>query len=91
MMNDRRMPGPEMMSLQTPNLNLTLDKTDPMVCTSCKGEVFVEGVMFRRISKILAGTDKDAILPINVFYCSKCNTILDELLPNELRKPKLSV
>jgi hypothetical protein len=47
--------------------------------------------MFRKVSKILAGTDKDALVPINIPYCVNCMTALDELLPPELKQPKFSL
>jgi len=46
---------------QTPNVNFGLKDTQPVQCTDCKGEVFQNGVIFRKVSKILAGTDKDAL------------------------------
>jgi hypothetical protein len=47
--------------------------------------------MFRKVSKILAGTDKDALVPINIPYCVNCLEPLDELLPPELKKVKFSL
>jgi len=40
---------------QTPNVNFGLKDTQPVQCTDCKGEVFQNGVIFRKVSKILAG------------------------------------
>ena len=76
---------------QTPNVNFGLKDTQPVQCTDCKGEVFQNGVIFRKVSKILAGTDKDALVPINIPYCVNCLEPLDELLPTELKQPKFSL
>jgi hypothetical protein len=76
---------------QTPTLNFGLKDTKPVQCTDCKGEVFQNGVLFRKVSKILAGTDKDALVPITIPYCVNCMAPLDELLPPELKQPKFSL
>jgi hypothetical protein len=76
---------------QAPNVNFGLKDTQSVQCTECKGEVFQNGVIFRKVSKILAGTDKDALVPINIPYCVNCLEPLDDLLPSELRKQKFTL
>lgn len=70
---------------QTPTLNFGLKDTTQVTCNSCKGSVFQHGVMFRRVSKLIAGTDKDALVPINIPYCVNCNEPVEDLLPSELK------
>lgn len=70
---------------QTPNLNFSLKDTTDVKCESCDNNVFQNGIIFRKVSKIIAGTDKDALVPINIPYCTKCGTLLNELLPNDLK------
>jgi len=70
---------------QTPTLNFGLQDTTAVKCSDCNGSVFQNGVIFRRVSKIVAGTDKDALVPINVPYCINCEAPLQDLLPAELR------
>jgi uncharacterized Zn finger protein len=74
------------MQQQQPKLNISLDKTQPMVCEKCENEVFVEGVMLRKASKFLTGTTQDAVVPIPVFTCSKCGHVNNDFLPKELQK-----
>ena len=50
------------------------------------GSIFKSGVILRRISKFVAGTDNDAIMPIPVFYDPNTNKILGEGVPVELRE-----
>lgn len=76
---------------QSPNVNFGLKDTQSVQCTECKGEVFQNGVIFRKVSKILAGTDKDALVPINIPDRVNCLKPLDDLLPSELRKQKFSL
>lgn len=76
---------------QTPTLNFGLKDTTPVECPECKCVVFQNGVIFRKISKILAGTDKDALVPITIPYCVNCQEPLSELLPSELKAPNISI
>jgi uncharacterized Zn finger protein len=69
------------MKNKQPQLNITLDKTTPIVCEECQNEVFQEGVMLRKASKFLTGTAQDALIPIPVFSCSKCGHVNKEFLP----------
>jgi len=68
-------------------LNLSLDKTQPLLCENCGGNVFQEGVVLRKASKFLTGTEKDGIIPIPTFYCVKCGHVNNEFIPEELRTP----
>ncbi len=49
------------------------------------GSIFKSGVILRKISTFVAGTDNDAIMPIPVFYDPSTNKILGEGIPVELR------
>jgi hypothetical protein len=37
--------------------------------------------MLRKASKFLTGTAQDALIPIPVFYCSKCQHINSDMMP----------
>ena len=70
---------------QNPNVNVDIKSTTPI--TSPEGHhVFAEGVILRKVSKFIAGTSEDAIMPIPVFYDVKTGKILVEMLPKELRE-----
>lgn len=69
-----------------PKLNISLDKTTPIVCDECTNTIFQEGTLLRKASKILIGSHQDALVPIPVFVCSKCGNVNEEFLPAELRK-----
>lgn len=70
---------------QRPSLNFNLSDTQPMHCENCNHGIFQQGIIFRKVSKLIAGTDKDALVPINVPYCVKCKTPVSELLPPDIR------
>jgi hypothetical protein len=69
-----------------PKLNVSLDKTVPMVCEECEGQVFTEGVILRKVSRFLTGQPQDGLIPIPVFICNKCQHVNEEFLPKELQK-----
>jgi len=48
--------------------------------------VFTEGVILKKLSKFVAGTSDDAIVPIPCFYDIKTGKVLIELLPKELQQ-----
>jgi len=77
------MQQPEM---QQPNLNWS--QGADMLCSNCNHQYFNEVMMIKKFSKILTGMDDDKVIPISVLKCEKCGTIMEELLPPELRKNK---
>jgi hypothetical protein len=50
------------------------------------GSIFQQGVILRKVSKFVAGTDEDALMPIPVFYDPETNKILTDSVPKDLRE-----
>ena len=71
--------------MEQPQLNIDLKNTTGMQ-NSEGGSVFQQGLILRKISKFIAGTPEDAILPIPVFYDPHTFKIFGEALPKELRE-----
>lgn len=69
------------MAQQAMNLNISLDKTTPIVCDECGCESFIQVTFLRKVSKFIAGTDHDALIPIPSFACSKCGHVNEEFQP----------
>jgi len=66
------------------NINVDIKASTPI--TSPEGNhIFAEGVILRKISKFVAGTAEDAIVPIPVMYDVKTGKVLVELLPKDIR------
>ena len=49
------------------------------------GKVWAQGFIIRKVSKFVAGTPEDALMPIPVFYNPETGEVLQETLPKELR------
>ena len=48
-------------------------------------KIFQQGVLIRSVSKFVAGTDEDAVMPIPVFFCPVTKKIVGLTLPPEIR------
>tara|TARA_Y100000361_G_scaffold61646_1_gene54084 strand:+ start:3594 stop:3845 length:252 start_codon:yes stop_codon:yes gene_type:complete len=75
----------EQPNAQPRGLNVDLKSTEGLK-NSEGGSIFKSGVILRKISKFVAGTENDAIMPIPVFYDPSTNKILGEGIPVELRE-----
>jgi hypothetical protein len=71
--------------MEQPQLNIDLKNTTG-IPNSEGGSVFQQGLILRKISKFIAGTPEDAIIPIPVFYDPHTFKIFAEALPKELRE-----
>jgi len=70
-------------SAQMPPIDL---KNTTEVKNSDGGSVFVQGVILRKVSKFITGTDEDALLPIPVFFDPVTKKILKDSVPKDLRE-----
>ena len=71
--------------MEQPQLNIDLKNTTG-IQNSEGGSVFQQGLILRKISKFIASTPEDAIIPIPVFYDPHTFKIFAEALPKELRE-----
>lgn len=67
------------------NVNIDIKATQPITNEDNK-QLFQEGVLLRKVSKFVAGTPEDAIVPVPCFYEPTTGKILIEMLPKELRE-----
>jgi hypothetical protein len=71
------------MENQKQQLNVNLSEVPYLECEECKGTLFEEKMMIKKVSRFMTGSDQDSIVPIPVISCSKCGNI------NEMFKPKV--
>ena len=73
------------MSQEQLKMNVDIKQSTPM--SSAEGnQIFQEAVVLRKLSKFLAGTSEDAVIPIPVFIDVKTGKILIDMLPKELKE-----
>ena len=65
-------------------LNFSLSDARDMNC-ECGNGIFMPGMRFKKISRLLTGEAKDSVLPIQLYLCTACGIPLQELLPEELK------
>lgn len=65
-------------------LNIPLDKSTPLVCEECQNETFRQVFFLRTVSKFIAGTDQDGLIPIPSFACTNCGHVNNEFQPKNL-------
>ena len=66
-------------------MNFSLNDARDINC-ECGCGVFMTGMKFKKVSRLITGGAKDSIIPIEVFLCTQCGKTLQELLPEELRE-----
>ena len=69
--------------VQQPQIDL---KNTSEVKNSEGGSIFQQGVILRKVSRFVTGTDDDAVLPIPVFYDPETKKILTDSVPKDLRE-----
>lgn len=52
-----------------------LKNATEMICENCKNDTFIEVLKIRKLSKLYTGQQKDTLIPIPMFACSKCGHI----------------
>lgn len=70
---------------QNQQIQVNPKDSSPLVCENCGYDVFLPANKFRKVSKILTGAPQDILLPVEVFVCSGCGEINQELLPEQLK------
>lgn len=62
------------------NVNVDINKTTPLICDNpeCENDMFMAAMKFRKVSKLLAGTSTDQIIPVQTFMCTACGNINKE-------------
>ena len=63
---------------------IDLGKSNPVICSHCGYDVFIDGSKFRKISKLITGTPQDVVVPIEVLLCGNCGEICQELFSPQL-------
>jgi len=73
---------------QKQDQNITINAADlkDVVCSECKGKIFRQASMFKRLSALVSPTGKEQIVPIPVFRCDDCGNINEEFLPKSEKK-----
>ena len=62
-------------------LDIGIDKSTAVKCPKCNGTTFNMVYLLRELSKILTGGPRALTIPIPIWKCDNCNTLLNRDLP----------
>jgi hypothetical protein len=67
---------------QRPNqMNVDITNLQDVSCEECGNNTFEQVYIVKKISKIVSPNGEEGLAPVEVFECSECGTIPDELNP----------
>jgi len=69
--------------MQEPQIDFS--KSTGLLC-QCGNASFKEVFLFRKFSKFIINSANDALMPLPIYKCDKCETILEEAVPPQLRE-----
>jgi hypothetical protein len=80
-----------MPEIQNPNgpqgAQMNIDLKDTTAIATPDGvQVFQQGVILRKVSKFVAGTNEDAVMPIPVFFEPATGKLVESTIPLDLRE-----
>lgn len=66
---------------------------ETLQCKSCGSKIFRQSLVFKKVSKLMAASPTDRIVPIPVLVCDSvvCGSVLTELLEEPLKSELESV
>ena len=76
------------MNREHPGLNVDFSQTKAEVCEACGNDTFIQVYKMRKLSALLSPTGTEAMIPVQVFACAKCNHINPGFLPKEKKEDK---
>jgi hypothetical protein len=68
---------------ELPKIDIDLKNTTP-IYSADGNAVFQEGLILRKVSRLLTGAPKDSLMPIQIFYDVKTGKVLKDTLPKDL-------
>jgi hypothetical protein len=72
-----------------PPIKFSMSDAKDILC-KCGCDMFMPVFKWKKISRLLTGAAKDSQFPIEVFVCIKCGEVLEEVLPNEMKKSTIN-
>lgn len=74
---------------------VSINQTTEISCVECSGTFFNMVHCLRKVSRVITMTAEDQIIPIPVFVCNECGTVVNESMPELFKqqepKPKAKI
>ena len=71
------------MNNEQPQMNIDFSQTTAEICEKCENDTFHHVYQMRKLSALLSPTGEEAMIPIQVYACTKCGHINKGFLPKE--------
>lgn len=65
-------------------IRVNLEDVENISCDECENNYFIAAVMIKRISPLVSPTGQEALVPIQLFQCSKCGHVNESFLPENM-------
>jgi len=62
------------------NFNIDLNNVNNVTCDMCDSVTFTPVFIIKHVSALMSPNGKEALVPIQVFKCSKCDHINEKFL-----------
>lgn len=72
------------LGVDMPPVRIKLSDTTEVICDKCGCNIFTSGLLLRKVSKFLTGSDRDNMAPMEVLYCVRCQNINKDMMPSML-------
>ena len=66
-----------------PNMQVkvALKDTQDVSCEKCGHKLFVQLMMFKKLSAVMSPTGEESLIPVQVFACNDCGHVNEQFLP----------
>jgi len=59
------------------NMNIKMEDLQPITCKRCRGELFQQAVVIRKLSAIISPDGKEKFISVPVLVCMNCKELLE--------------
>ena len=61
-------------------VQIDISKADTITCDDCGNASFIQAFFLKKISALMSPTGKEAVVPMQVFSCSNCSKIPQNMI-----------
>ena len=72
---------PQSAAAQNMQVKVALKDTTDLSCESCEGKLFIQLMMFKKLSAVLSPTGEESLIPVQVFACNSCGHVNEQFIP----------
>tara|TARA_R110000744_G_scaffold39158_1_gene89182 strand:+ start:5642 stop:5911 length:270 start_codon:yes stop_codon:yes gene_type:complete len=66
---------------QQMQVKVALKDTTDLLCEECDHGLFIQLMMFKKLSAVLSPTGEESLIPVQVFACNSCGHVNKQFIP----------